>query len=81
MPLYDYVCRVCRHQFEALVRDARPVNCVACGANDPERQLSMFAVATEGTRQSSLKQARVEAKKVARDKAMAQHEYEAKHHH
>jgi putative FmdB family regulatory protein len=47
MPIYEYRCRKCGEQFEAL----RPVGdngkrlaCPKCGAKGPEKQLSTFAV-------------------------------------
>ena len=46
MPLFDFNCRSCGHQFEALVRAGQAPVCPACGAPDPERQLSAFAVKT-----------------------------------
>ncbi|WP_025322092.1 FmdB family zinc ribbon protein [Deferrisoma camini] len=44
MPLYDFACRGCGHEFEALVRPGRVPPCPRCGAPDPERKLSPFAV-------------------------------------
>ena len=44
MPLYEYVCRKCSHQFEELVfGDAQP-SCPACQSKDLERQMSVVAV-------------------------------------
>jgi putative FmdB family regulatory protein len=47
MPLYEYACRECAHEFEALVRakDDKPV-CPACQATALERRLSVFAAHT-----------------------------------
>ena len=48
MPLYDYVCRGCRNEFEALVRaGGEPPSCPACKSVDLERQLSTFAMTSE----------------------------------
>ncbi|HXH06832.1 MAG TPA: zinc ribbon domain-containing protein [Vicinamibacterales bacterium] len=46
MPIFEYVCRSCRHPFETLVRGATdtPV-CPACGSTALDRRLSVFAVA------------------------------------
>lgn len=46
MPLFDYRCRACGHQFEALVRaqDPAPSECPSCHAADLERQLPVVAV-------------------------------------
>jgi len=44
VPLYEYVCRKCRSQFEELVfGDAKPV-CPSCKSDDLERLLSVVAV-------------------------------------
>jgi putative FmdB family regulatory protein len=81
MPLYDYRCRSCGHEFEVLVRgDAGTLSCARCASVDVERLPSMFAVNTEGTRQASLGKARKANLGVERDKAIANEEYINKHH-
>src|SRR6185436_15575237 len=42
MPLYDYVCKGCNHEFEALVRTGTIPECPECHSQDLERQLSTF---------------------------------------
>ncbi len=81
MPIYEYRCRGCGHEFERLVLDADPGVCPACQERDLERQWSQFAVNSAATRQSNLKVARQQAKKVQRDKAHAEHEAIHHHHH
>ncbi len=49
MPLFDYRCLACQHEFEALVRGSSTPACPACGATSLEKQLSVFAVSSEGT--------------------------------
>lgn len=80
MPLYEYRCRGCGHQFEALVRTGDAPACPACKSADLEQLLSMFAVSSESTRQSNLQSARKKNAKIQRDKAIADQE-EAEHHH
>ncbi len=49
MPLYEYECRTCSEQFEALVRSSEkddPKTCPACGGEKSGRMLSTFAVGT-----------------------------------
>ncbi|MGD2110960.1 MAG: zinc ribbon domain-containing protein [Phycisphaerae bacterium] len=51
MPIYEYICRSCEHEFERLARsfsDADEVRCPACEGKDVERKLSVFA-ARQGT--------------------------------
>jgi putative FmdB family regulatory protein len=82
MPLYEYLCRKCSHEFEALVRSGQPApTCKSCGSEDIEKLLSNVAVSSETTREANLKGARAKAKLVGRDKAVAQFEYEEKHRH
>ena len=80
MPLYDYECRKCGHEFEVLVRpgSATP-KCSSCGSEELERLLSGFAVSSEHTRANNLASGRKFYAKDRKDQAMAQLEYE-KHH-
>ena len=50
MPIYEYVCRACGRPFEAVVTRDRPAACPACGGDDLDKQLSVFAVSTGGAR-------------------------------
>lgn len=81
MPLYEYQCRACAHEFEALIRPGDTPKCTSCGSEDLEKLLSHLAVSTEQTRSSNFKKARARAKKANRDKEIAQFEYEEKHRH
>ena len=79
MPLYDYECRACGHEFELLVRTGDTPACASCGSTELERLLSGFAVSSEHTRALNLAAGRKSRAKDQKDKAMAQYEYE-KHH-
>jgi putative FmdB family regulatory protein len=48
MPMYEYACRECTHQFETLVRGNETPRCPACQATSLERRLSVFAAHTAG---------------------------------
>ncbi len=48
MPLYEYVCRACRHGFEPLVRATDVPTCPECRASDLERVLSVVAIGRGG---------------------------------
>ena len=48
MPLYEYSCKECAHQFEALVRSGDTPECPACHTQALERRLSVFAAHTAG---------------------------------
>jgi putative FmdB family regulatory protein len=48
MPLYEYACKQCDHQFEALVRASEAPECPSCHGQELERRLSVFAAHTAG---------------------------------
>jgi putative FmdB family regulatory protein len=79
MPIYEYECRACHHEFEQLVRTGDTPACPKCQGQDLERLLSQVAVSSEHTRQLNFNKARQRAKLVQRDKDVAQAEYEKKH--
>ncbi len=45
MPIYEYACRDCGHQFETLVRSSTVPECPNCHSKALEKQLSVFATA------------------------------------
>ena len=47
MPLYDYECRACHHEFETLVRSGSTPECPKCHSRDLERQLSTFMMTSD----------------------------------
>lgn len=49
MPLYEYECRSCNHQFELLVRESTKLACPQCAATALNKQLSVFAVSAPST--------------------------------
>ena len=44
MPIFEYVCKQCSHQFEALVYGKQKVVCPKCESTRLEPKLSVFAV-------------------------------------
>ena len=81
MPLYEYKCRGCGQNFEALVRpsDTEAPACPSCKSQDLERLLSLFAASSDGTRSLALKDGRQRGKKLKQEKDQAHLEY-LKHH-
>ena len=53
MPIYEYVCRQCNHQFELLVRDGDKPACPSCGRRRLSKLLSVPAAHTAGSNQPS----------------------------
>jgi putative FmdB family regulatory protein len=80
VPLYDFRCRTCGHEFEALQR--RPddhVECPACRGGDFERLLSTFATASEERSRAAVKKERQRQIRGRRDALIAEEEYRQKH--
>ena len=47
MPIYEYICRSCKHEFDALVRPQDPPpQCKSCQSQDLERLLSAASMST-----------------------------------
>ena len=79
MPLFDFECRACGHEFEALVRTGDVPSCPSCGAKDLEKLLSAFAVDTADKRQAAAKQSRQRQIAKRKDALVADEEYRQKH--
>jgi len=46
MPLFEYACKECDHEFEALVRGTEAPECPSCHSKELQRRLSVFAAHT-----------------------------------
>ena len=79
MPLYEYACRACGREFEALVRQGDTPACPSCQGHDLERLLSMFAVDSDATRTTHREAGRRHLRKERIDRAVAERE-EIEHH-
>ncbi|MBZ5530934.1 MAG: zinc ribbon domain-containing protein [Acidobacteriia bacterium] len=53
MPIFEYVCRECDHEFEAIVLGQQKAACPKCGSKRLKQQLSTFAVTGEKSQQAS----------------------------
>ncbi len=49
MPIYEYICKECDHQFEALVYGKEKAACPKCHTKKLEPKLSVFAVSAKGS--------------------------------
>jgi putative FmdB family regulatory protein len=47
MPIFEYVCKECQHEFEALVFGQQKAECPKCQSKKLEPQLSVFAVSAK----------------------------------
>ena len=43
MPIFEYACRACGHEFETLVRGAETPACERCASPALDKKLSVFA--------------------------------------
>ena len=81
MPIYEYRCSGCGHEFEEFVLPKSTPHCPSCQSEELERLLSLFGVSSDGTRHTHLQSERKKNSKVQRDKAHAEHEEMHHHHH
>jgi putative FmdB family regulatory protein len=81
MPIYEYECQACGHQFEYLLLPSSPAaKCASCGSKKLEKMISKCAVSSENTRESNLSSARKQAQKIGKEKQHEEHK-QMHHHH
>ena len=49
MPIFEYLCKDCDHEFEALVFGSDKAECPKCHSKKLAPQLSVFAVSAKGS--------------------------------
>ncbi len=77
MPIYEYKCRKCSHEFERLIRKDEVPPCPECQAADVEKKLTLGAgVSTTKSRNRVLAIARAKGKAIKKEQDHAQREYE-----
>jgi putative FmdB family regulatory protein len=81
MPIYEYACSACAHEFEKLVRKDATPTCPACGASPDrvERRLSLPSISSETTKGKAMRAAKQRDQKQATDRVQAQIAYEKSH--
>jgi putative FmdB family regulatory protein len=79
MPLFDFQCKSCGHEFEALVRGERKPACPECSSTDLERLPSLPAIKSETTKAKAMRAARQRDQKQGAEREHAQRQYEASH--
>jgi putative FmdB family regulatory protein len=72
MPIFEYECRACGHEFEQLVRTGDVPACPSCTSRELEKLLSLSSISSADIRQANVKKAREANKPIQRDKAMAE---------
>ena len=79
MPLFDFRCTACQHQFEALVRGSTAPVCAACGSDVLEKLLSLPGIKTEHTHGLAMQAAKRRDKAEGVDRMHEQRKYEQSH--
>ena len=79
MPIYEYVCKSCQHEFEALVMGGKTPVCASCGATELDRLLSLPNVKSESTHGLAMRAAKKRDKKAGNERMQEQHIYEQSH--
>jgi putative FmdB family regulatory protein len=79
MPIFEYRCRACPHEFETLVRPGSPAACPKCAGADLEKLLSLPAIKSEATHDLALRAAKKRDQAQASINARVQREYELAH--
>jgi putative FmdB family regulatory protein len=47
MPIFEYICKECQHEFETLIFGKQTAECPKCQSKKLEPQLSLFAVSAK----------------------------------
>jgi putative FmdB family regulatory protein len=80
MPIHDFRCRQCGHEFEGLSRPQDPpVACPKCHSEDLEKLLSGFAVSSAESRAANALDSRKRQVRANKDKLVADEEYRKEH--
>ena len=79
MPIFEYACRACQRQFEAVVRTGDVPACPKCGAADLEKLISSFAVDSPTSRSLSMKAIRKTNAGIHKEKVWEDANYDRKH--
>jgi putative FmdB family regulatory protein len=79
MPMFDFVCTACQHEFEALVRGSAEPACPACGSTALEKKIALPAIKTSGTHAQAMAAAKRRDQRQGQERMSAQREYELNH--
>jgi putative FmdB family regulatory protein len=79
MPIFEYRCQSCGHEFETLVLKGAVPSCPTCKAETLDRLISVPALKSETTHALALKAAKKRDAKQADIMNRTQREYELSH--
>lgn len=75
MPIYEYKCRSCGHQFEKIVRFNEEPNCEACQSADLEKLFTAPGIRTTKSQRRSTAQEQAARNRVRRDQKVAESDF------
>lgn len=79
MPIFEYSCDACHHEFETLVRTGDTPACPKCAGTALTKLLSLPAIKSETTHDLALRAAKKRDTAQAAINARVQREYELAH--
>jgi putative FmdB family regulatory protein len=79
VPIYEYSCKACEHEFETLVLGRTQPECPSCQSQDLERLMSLPTVHSTATRAMSMRAAKKRDKAQATERVIEQKKYEEAH--
>ena len=79
MPIYEYSCQSCGHEFELLVRGDTTPTCPECQGQELDRLISLPRIKSDNTRARSLKAAKRRDAAQAKDNMHERLKYEHSH--
>lgn len=80
MPIFEYACKSCGKEFEALVLPTTGTPaCPACKGTELEKLISTPAIKSDSTHALAMKAAKKRDQKQGSEKAREQREYELHH--
>lgn len=79
MPIFEYTCKACGHEFELLVRKNTTLACASCGSENLERLFSLPNVKSESTRAQAMRAAKKRDQVQGRERVGEQIAYERNH--
>ena len=82
MPIFEYECQKCHHEFEHLLLPSHPTEpeCPKCQSRKLEKVISTFGLSTPSTRKANAKKSIAAQKAAHKEKAVEEHREYHKHH-
>lgn len=79
MPIYEYSCNACSHEFELLIRGQDQAQCPECESDDLKKLLSLPRVKSETTKGLAMRAAKKRDARQAKDNMHERLRYEESH--